>query len=282
MSVYLDGSSVLLDSGSVATDTGCCCGGCTGCICTESPPCMDGDGNCWTVLECDGTCGGTMVACDSLWANNHAVCCNQFESCNVCGVECDSGTDLDTCDAYNTCDASGFPPECMGFFCGFGCSAQQTVSNQCTQCPCDCSPGVSVTIDVNATAGGTGCATMNVTDSLSFSQGAGFGFYDFTTVHDCLAGCTFSSDIETRVSYIGTVTCSGAGVMTLFIGAIGACCYEPLHLPCDSGSFNGCNCGAPGIGPEVITCSGVYHYSSSGCGGLSTCTIDVTVTVTIP
>lgn len=151
----------------------------------------------------------------------------------------------------------------------------------CCSSLCDCSPGVSVSIDVHATGNGTDCATLNVTDSLSFSLGAGFTFYDFSTVNECMSGCTYASTIAARVVYNGSVSCSG-GVLQLFLGSISACCYQPIHDPCDSSSFGGCNCGSASGGPEIITCSGVYIYNFSGSSDLFTWSLDVTVTVTIP
>ncbi len=86
------------------------------------PGCTDGDGNCWTGPEnCDGTCQGTMVACDSKWLN-------LTEYCIVCPdnttTECSTVvTNPVTCEQVVTgnCDA------CDG--------TTQSVSNQAFHCP---------------------------------------------------------------------------------------------------------------------------------------------------
>ncbi len=88
MPVYLQGGMVLLDSGFVAIDTGCCCGGCT--ICPTGiffGPFDDGAGNCYSVTECDFSLSNP-VDCSTLFTTFTATCCDSFPGC--CGTSaCD-------------------------------------------------------------------------------------------------------------------------------------------------------------------------------------------------
>lgn len=67
MSVYLDGTSVLLDgSGNVATDAACCCGAATGACCHT-------DGSC-SITTSDG--------CDGIYQGDGTVCADV--NCDLC------------------------------------------------------------------------------------------------------------------------------------------------------------------------------------------------------
>lgn len=80
MSVYLDGSSVLLDSGNVATDTACCCGGGgTGACCFNDGSCVEE-----TAAQCSDD-GGTYQGDGTLCVDfdcTHGACCTD----DVCAI----------------------------------------------------------------------------------------------------------------------------------------------------------------------------------------------------
>lgn len=148
VSVYLkDGKVLLGGDGKVATDVGCCCGGCTTCNNGNSPFGPDDDGHCWTSLNyCTFTFEGIQVPCDSQWAV-------LTTDCAQCGEEdCspnESGSD--TLD-LETCEYSSTSPNCGE------CSWLQTVSELMVPCNACCfSNGACEELDASdcTTAGGT-------------------------------------------------------------------------------------------------------------------------------
>ncbi len=109
MSVYLQDGLVLLDSGLVAVDAGCCCGTCTNCSAVIfGAPCTDIHGNCWTVQNCDGTCGGEEVPCDSSWMTETQYCVD-VPDCTIQTLNCISSIDPVTCEFTQIGDCGECP-----------------------------------------------------------------------------------------------------------------------------------------------------------------------------
>ncbi len=133
---HLDGSCSDLSSadctaigGIFVPGTRCGDSACTCCtiVGAFSPGCTDGDGNCFTGPEnCDGTCSGEMVACDSLWLSQNEYCI----TCPGGGLElCQTSIwNPLTCELTNTC----FSHDCCA---AFDCGTTQEVENQYIPCP---------------------------------------------------------------------------------------------------------------------------------------------------
>jgi len=77
--------------------------------------CVDGDGNCWSGTNCDGTCTGTMGPCDQVCEGGFYRAYRDVETC--CGGPdegnvCITWIDPYTCETFQTgCDTFG----CSGF-----------------------------------------------------------------------------------------------------------------------------------------------------------------------
>ncbi len=116
MAVYLQDGMVLLENGAVATSSDCCCGGCTDC----APQllfhafCIDEDGNCHVGPDnCDGTCSGAIVDCNSFWLvyNQYCIQCpeNTTFPCarsTVNPITCEQTDECLTVDCCNECPGS--------------------------------------------------------------------------------------------------------------------------------------------------------------------------------
>ncbi len=97
---------VLLDSGLVAADTACCCDQCTTCDpIAFGAPCTDIDGGCHPIQNCDGTCSGPLVPCDSNWMTDHEDCSSILDPCDTTFF-CESSVNPVTCEFTQTgpCD----------------------------------------------------------------------------------------------------------------------------------------------------------------------------------
>lgn len=156
MSVFLgSGGAVLLGpGGGVVTDPSCCCGGCSDCCFAQgiyTPFCVDGFGNCYTGSDCDGSCYGDIVPCDSLWRTATTTCCcpDPLESCAQCGESCYQTVDPVTCELFENCTTLGVT--CLG------CGSKTLLSDLCSPCgvcsicQCDCEncPGCTCTDNIS-------------------------------------------------------------------------------------------------------------------------------------
>lgn len=219
MSVYLDGSSVLLNGGSIATDATCCCGGDTGACCA------DGVCSITTFDECTGNYLGNGTTCDGVDCTQGA-CCATDGTCSIL--------------SSNDCAISGGQYQgngstCDGVDCSTGACCVAGLCSQQTEADCTGSGGTFL-------AYGTPCIPdpcqecacggfLNPCDGLYYktkSVSASGNYHLDGDPFNPSNDWDFTSDV-TYSCADGVVTCSGSGTGNFYIDGM---FVENVHGDC--------------------------------------------------
>jgi hypothetical protein len=262
MSVYLQGSSVLLDGSNIATSSDCCCG-VTGACCVGTDCTIQTEEDCTGM---GGTYQGNNTTCDP---NPCGVCCTCFGTClELSQDECDgiggvfvSGSCPDAC-CQNTVShveatlrisgSSTF--NCSGFEINTTFDCTYTFSGDFD--PCDGTFGFSIGDSV------TDCITCS---GSSCSPG--------TKTHDVTLGIQINDDGITNTTPFALIFCTCGGIDSGYATTLGPAYRPTFSWPTWCGWNN-----AAGTYMDSDTVSWAVGCPSTI--GSGSATWDVTITIT--